>query len=120
MPPSNTGLPGFGLPRKYETNQKTAMFPHALDGEGRGKLSKGVLLRERRMLALIGDITDKPDWHRKVFDKIIVDKWRAEAKSRPLVADNDVFMSAAMFEHVRFQRCRFLSPTLHLTVLVHC
>ncbi|KAF2208895.1 hypothetical protein CERZMDRAFT_114238 [Cercospora zeae-maydis SCOH1-5] len=31
------------------------------------------------MIALMGEITDKPEWDRKVFDDKIVAKWRAEA-----------------------------------------
>lgn len=36
-------------------------------------------LRERRMIALMGELSDKPDWARKVSQKDIVSKWRAEA-----------------------------------------
>ena len=36
-------------------------------------------LRERCMLAFINLITDKPDWHHKVFDNEILAKWNAEA-----------------------------------------
>lgn len=100
-------LPGFGLPRSYGTDE---CFPHVLlDESGRGRLSKGVTLRERRMLDFIGTITDKPDWDHKVFDETIVGKWRQEATDMPRVADNDVYMSEVMFDNVRrlARACRY-------------
>lgn len=99
--PNRVKLPGFGLPRNIGWASDDAKFPHALEMEGRGELSKGVFLRERRMLDFMGSITDKPEWERKVFDEEIVAKWRAEAKAVPNVEDNDVFMSDGMFDNVR-------------------
>lgn len=95
-------LPGFGLPRNIGWHREDKHFPHALEKEGRGKLSKGVFLRERRMIEFINSITDKPEWERKVFDEEIVAKWRAEAKAIEPVEEDDVFMSDAMFDYVRF------------------
>ncbi|KAM3424135.1 hypothetical protein BST61_g11319 [Cercospora zeina] len=50
-------------------------FPNAISDWSGTPLT----LRERRMMALMGEITDKPEWDRKVFDDKIVAKWRAEA-----------------------------------------
>lgn len=36
---------------------------------------------ERAMIAMMGEITDKPGWERKVFDEDILKKWRSEAVS---------------------------------------
>ena len=36
-------------------------------------------LRERRMIALVGELIEKTDWQRKAFDKDIVKKWRIDA-----------------------------------------
>lgn len=36
-------------------------------------------------------ITDKPDWHRKVFDEIIVERWQQEALAIP---DEELFKLA--------------------------
>lgn len=94
-------LPGFGLPRDAGWYDSDKRFPHALEGEGRGALSKGVFLRERRMLEFMNSITDKPEWERKVFDEEIVGKWRNECKEKPNVEHDDVFMSEAMFDNVR-------------------
>ncbi|GIZ41376.1 hypothetical protein CKM354_000468200 [Cercospora kikuchii] len=50
-------------------------FPNAISDWSGTPLTQ----RERRMMALMGEITDKPEWDRKVFDDKIVAKWRAEA-----------------------------------------
>ncbi|ERT00935.1 hypothetical protein HMPREF1624_02169 [Sporothrix schenckii ATCC 58251] len=92
-------LPGFGLPHSSGWVANKAKFPHALESEGRGKLSRGLFLRERRMLDFMGSITDKPEWERKVFDEEIVGKWRAEAMEMPTVDDDDVYMSDDMFDY---------------------
>ncbi|KFA67952.1 hypothetical protein S40285_10112 [Stachybotrys chlorohalonatus IBT 40285] len=39
-------------------------------------------IREVFMMALMDKLTDKPDWHKKVFDEAIVAKWRAEAHAQ--------------------------------------
>ncbi|CAK7216895.1 hypothetical protein SCUCBS95973_002967 [Sporothrix curviconia] len=92
-------LPGFGLSRSAGWDRNDANYPHALEYEGRGKLSMGVTLRERRMLDFMGSITDKPEWERKVHDEAIVAKWRAEAKAMPTVENDDVYMSDKMFDN---------------------
>jgi hypothetical protein len=76
-------LPGFGrplddYPDTFESKEKGTRlrFPHAIaDGTVREPTS----LRECRMLLFINQITDKPEWERKVFDDTIVEKWRKEA-----------------------------------------
>jgi len=70
----NIALPGIGLP----LNQYSALptegrcgywYEHALP----------VTVRERVMIAIMATLKDKPDWERKVFDDLIVGRWRAEA-----------------------------------------
>ena len=59
-------------------------------------------IRERCMLAFINSITDKPDWHEKVFDDAIVAKWRQEAstaKWEALGIENGDFTDS-MFDYV--------------------
>ena len=36
-------------------------------------------VRERAMMLVMDRLTDKPNWHIKVFDDEIVTKWKAEA-----------------------------------------
>ncbi|EME38963.1 hypothetical protein DOTSEDRAFT_75612 [Dothistroma septosporum NZE10] len=50
-------------------------FPNALSDWSATPL----MLRERMMIAFMAQITDKPEWTRKIFDGEIVGKWRREA-----------------------------------------
>lgn len=89
-------VPGFGLPVDYTGGKQ---FPCAIQGRWD---SQGITLREKRMMALISSITDKPEWDRKVFDDAIVARWRAEADATtmPQAPHRDVFMSEKMFDFV--------------------
>lgn len=90
-------FPGLGLPIEHRGEGLTT-FPLAI-GEVPWT-SKGVTVRERRMLQFINQITDKPDWEVKVFDEDIVSRWRAEADIRPEELDGDVILSQQMFDFV--------------------
>lgn len=85
--------PGFGLPINHEPPHA---FPHAI---GDYVVSVGITLRERRMLDFITQISDKPDWDRKVLDQEIVAKWKSEA-CRFDEGCQDDFLSEPMFEYV--------------------
>jgi hypothetical protein len=95
-------LPGFGLPVQempsFSFGGKRTRFPHAIADFF---ASKGVTLRELRMLEFINQITDKPGWEEKVFNSDILSKWRAEA-SRPadVPGEADVHLSEQMFDYV--------------------
>ena len=72
MAVERTVLPGFGLPVNYRPD---AYFQNAvLDWSG-----TILTVRELNMMAIVDKITDKPDWDKKVFDDIILQKWRQEA-----------------------------------------
>ena len=47
------------------------------------------------MIALMGAISDKPQWEQKIFDERVVKKWKAEAVSE----EGD--FSETMFKMVR-------------------
>jgi hypothetical protein len=99
MPATTKQFPGFGLPIDHE-GEGLVMVPLAV-GDMHWA-SRGVSLREQRMLDFIGQITDKPDWEVKVFDDDIVSRWRAEAEARPAAPDGDVYMSQEMFDFVSY------------------
>ncbi|KAI9795316.1 MAG: hypothetical protein M1833_007228 [Piccolia ochrophora] len=71
-------LPGWGKPLNFTPYR---LFPNALLGDDEKYLGNAVTLVEIAMLALMNQITDKPQWERKVFDGDIVAKWRAETES---------------------------------------
>lgn len=103
--PPTLRVPGVNMPvdviPSYEIFP-SALVPHWEDGSW---ASYGVTLRELRMMAFINDITDKPEWERKVFDEAIVEKWRAEASEQPEHLDGDVVLSEQMFDFVGFLLC---------------
>lgn len=49
-------------------------------------------VREVAMMGIMDRLTDKKDWHKKVFDDIIVEKWREEAMAIP---DEEFLKTAA-------------------------
>jgi hypothetical protein len=79
-------LPGFGLavnqePRNWydgshhEGTVKMKRVPNAISDWA----AEPMTVREKNMLAMINQITDKAQWSRKAFDDEIVAKWRTEA-----------------------------------------
>lgn len=101
---NNTVLPGFGrplddYPSAFESKETRIRprFPHAIAD---GIIHQPISRREFRMLLFINQITDKPEWERKVFDDAIVERWRREAVAWH-DASNDFFMTSACFDYVR-------------------
>lgn len=52
-------------------------------GNCRGGDTQLLPVHEVAMLGIMDKLTDKPDWHKKVFDETIVAKWRQEALAIP-------------------------------------
>jgi hypothetical protein len=50
--------------------------------QARGATSMILPIREVAMMLIMEKLTDKPNWHEKVFDEAIVQKWRDEAKTQ--------------------------------------
>jgi hypothetical protein len=48
-----------------------------------GTVSDLIYVRELAMMDVMDKLTDKPDWHKKVFDEVIVEKWKKEALAIP-------------------------------------
>ncbi|RXW15495.1 hypothetical protein EST38_g10358 [Candolleomyces aberdarensis] len=77
--------PGLGQPLEYVPAHGDPLYirgpiENALDKEQLCGLGL-IPLRELAMVRFINLITDKQEWHKKVFDDSIVAKWRAEVKS---------------------------------------
>ncbi|KAF2802928.1 uncharacterized protein BDZ99DRAFT_468593 [Mytilinidion resinicola] len=94
-------LPGFGFPVNQEPNWwyegshhdgpvTMTRLPNAISDWAADCMT----VRERSMLAMVNQITDKPEWARKVFDEEIVAKWRTEA-----LTDEGHGFSSKMFDH---------------------
>jgi hypothetical protein len=76
----------------------------------RGSSSDILPVREVAMMLLMDNLTDKPNWHEKVFDEAIVEKWRQEAMNQ---SENSLFVR--IMEGKEFARdipkpdCRIIS-----------
>ncbi|RDB21416.1 hypothetical protein Hypma_011642 [Hypsizygus marmoreus] len=81
-------LPGFGLPLDHLCSirdEDRVLFRNALNTHdvcGRDIIQLPLItVRELTMLHLMNSLTDKVDWHKKVFDEAITSKWKTEILS---------------------------------------
>lgn len=84
-PDPHTGppYPGLGLPLRIELDSQQYCYPIGAHGSCRGATTPLLPVRELAMMHIMDRLSDKPEWHKKVWDEDIVAKWRAEAKAIP-------------------------------------
>ncbi|KAF5620621.1 uncharacterized protein FTJAE_11614 [Fusarium tjaetaba] len=72
--------PGLGLPLGHMPDQEDR-FPLLFmeDNYENGWRAATLLIRETCMLKLVNELSDKPEWWRKVKDEAISSKWKKEA-----------------------------------------
>ncbi|EUC33067.1 hypothetical protein COCCADRAFT_97087 [Bipolaris zeicola 26-R-13] len=75
--------PGFGRPLRILDNSRFPFYPIGAHVDCTGTESELVPVRELAMMDVMEKLTDKENWHRKVFDEDIVAKWRKEALAVP-------------------------------------
>ncbi|KAL5353163.1 hypothetical protein ACLOAV_001196 [Pseudogymnoascus australis] len=75
--------PGVNLDLRHYPRRDTALYPLGAHANCRGADSKLLPVREVFMMVLMDRLSDKVDWHKKVFDEEIVAKWRKEALEQP-------------------------------------
>lgn len=83
--------PGVNLPAQpglIDRDNLIPIYPIGLS-ETRGCNSRILAIREVAMMMLMDKLTDKPNWHEKVFDEAIVQKWREEARTQ---SENGLFV----------------------------
>ncbi|KAM6506740.1 hypothetical protein FALCPG4_018834 [Fusarium falciforme] len=79
--------PGLGLDIRHDgSNDRDVIYPVGIHFNCYGSESEMLLVREVAMMMAMESITDKPDWHVKVFDAEIANKWKAEALELPVDA----------------------------------
>ncbi|UNI18003.1 hypothetical protein JDV02_004304 [Purpureocillium takamizusanense] len=81
--------PGFGLPLNWLPSSgrfpvllsvpKPSVYGGWYDDGGQEWSAATLLIREACMLKLVDDLTDKPEWWRKILDPEIAARWKAEA-----------------------------------------
>ena len=86
--------PGLGMPLKHfpQGERGQAVFPIGSHTNVSGSKSEMLPVREVAMMMVMDRLTDKADWHKKVFDDTIVAKWRDEALAIP---DDELYTLAA-------------------------
>ncbi|KAF2811084.1 uncharacterized protein BDZ99DRAFT_462360 [Mytilinidion resinicola] len=75
--------PGLGLPLRHNEQQDYGFYPIGAHGSCYGSDSDILPVRELAMMSIMERLTDKEDWHKKVFDEEIVSKYREVALSIP-------------------------------------
>lgn len=79
--------PGVNLPlrdmpkRSFNRKDEYLFYPIGFPEYKRSQ-SQVMPVKEVAMMILMDTLTDKPDWHKKVFDETIVKKWRNEARQQ--------------------------------------
>ncbi|KAF5011169.1 hypothetical protein FDECE_2694, partial [Fusarium decemcellulare] len=80
--------PGLGLDLRYhdqnEGRDRGDMFPIGIHANCFGSDSEMLLIREVAMMIVMDRLTDKPNWHVKVFDDNVTAKWTEEALAIPV------------------------------------
>jgi Protein of unknown function (DUF4246) len=74
--------PGLGLPLRHDPHEY-GHYPIGAHGNCFKASSDLLPIRELAMMSIMDRLTDKEDWHKKVFDDDIVSKWREEALAIP-------------------------------------
>lgn len=110
--------PGVNLPLRHLKQQGQAGVDFYRCGSFKGAdgtLSQLIQVREMFMMMMMDRLTDKPNWHEKVFNDAIVTKWRIEALAErenrmyeELLDGKEIpmpvrtrFMDEATFDYVR-------------------
>lgn len=89
--------PVNGYPEhSWATLDMRPRFPNAIQDWAGTPLT----LRERSMIAFMNEITDKPDWTRKILDEEIVGKWRVEREAKEKESEPEKALSEKMFDYV--------------------
>ncbi|KAF5680034.1 hypothetical protein FHETE_577 [Fusarium heterosporum] len=78
-----TQYPGVNVALDQWTNSLEFVPFYPIGFPGYSESQSSVMpIKEVAMMILMDTLTDKPDWHRKVFDDTIVQKWRDEARQQ--------------------------------------
>lgn len=110
--PTPLKLRGIGIPindltgmkkmRSSQTNDRSEFYhEEKFESAVLGWEGLPTTVMEKTMTAFMGEITDKPEWTRKVFDEIIVTKWRAERAHRANNTQLHEVFTDEMFDYVR-------------------
>ncbi|KAK4151114.1 hypothetical protein C8A00DRAFT_36248 [Chaetomidium leptoderma] len=104
--------PGWNLDLRWTDQQRESglvsretRYPMGIHFNCYGGASEMLLVREVAMMLVMDRLTDKPDWHVKVFDDEIAEKWKLEALAWP---DDDLWNRISNFDRYWEQEDRWL------------
>ncbi len=78
--------PGWNLNLRHSctsVGNELAAYSTGIHHNSHGSKSEILLVREVAMMLVMERLTDKPNWHVKVFDDEIADRWKTEALAWP-------------------------------------
>ncbi|CAA7268687.1 unnamed protein product [Cyclocybe aegerita] len=116
-----TALPGFDLPLNFylatspRAGPEDRPFPNALHPADMNQRHSALLLttiREFKMLRIMNQITDKPEWDEKVTRPFVVHRWTQE-----VLATEDADVEQKMMDWV-FAELRYKARVFHETGVV--
>jgi hypothetical protein len=83
--PKMPEYPGWNLDLRWhdQVENRSVTYPMGIHYNSRGAQSEMLLVREIAMMMVMDRLTDKPNWHIKVFDDEIVGRWKIEALAWP-------------------------------------
>jgi hypothetical protein len=108
LPPKGV-YPGFGLPLRNNDWTEYKYYPIGAHGNIWGSDSEIIPVRELAAMDIMEKLTDKENWHVKVFDEDVVAKWRKEALAIP----DDHFWNLAVTAKRQHWGTDDLQPQLH-------
>jgi hypothetical protein len=82
--------PGLGLDLRHHDQdgrgkgRNEEIYPIGVHHNCFGSDSEILLIREVAMMIVMNQLTEKPDWHIKVFDDAIAEKWIEEGLAIPV------------------------------------
>ncbi|KAJ4324576.1 hypothetical protein N0V84_003855 [Fusarium piperis] len=78
--------PGLGLDLRFhdQNEGREELYPVGIHTNCFGSESEMLFVREVAMMIVMERLTDKPDWHIKVFDDTITEKWIEEGLAIPV------------------------------------
>jgi hypothetical protein len=97
--PKMSSYPGWGMDLRWTGPPGKPQqwdYPKGIHYNCVGAESAMILVREVAMMLVMDRLTDKPNWHVKVFDDEIAEKWKTEALAWP---DEDLWHRIANIDH---------------------
>lgn len=76
--PITHDYPGLGLPLRLNELQEVSSYPIGAHKSNYGSECDLISVRELAMMDIMDKLSDKLEWHKKVFDDVIVKKWKKE------------------------------------------